>query len=228
MIVLGAPSDVSPRGLHGFALLGALAIHHFQDEPARASRPWDRDREGFVPAHGCGVMVLEPRSLSLARGARPWAELCGVGVTSDANHLTLPNEEGQARAITLALRRGGVAAEELDFVSAHATSTPAGDLVELAALRAALGPHAERLRLNAPKSLLGHTLNASAIVEGVLAVLQMNADTLHGSLNIDNLGPGVTLDVCAAGPVRQPVRALLNNAFGFGGHNTTSVFRRMP
>lgn len=228
VIVLGAPSDVSPRGLHGFALLGALAIHHFQDEPARASRPWDRDREGFVPAHGCGVMVLEPRSLSLARGARPWAELCGVGVTSDANHLTLPNEEGQARAITLALQRGGVAVEELDFVSAHATSTPAGDLVELAALRAALGPHTKRLRLNAPKSLLGHTLNASAIVEGVIALLQMNADTLHGSLNIDQLDPAVDLDVCAAGPVRQPVGALLNNAFGFGGHNTTSVFRRMP
>ncbi|MCK6525156.1 beta-ketoacyl-[acyl-carrier-protein] synthase family protein [Myxococcota bacterium] len=228
VIVLAPPTDMSPRGLHGFALLGALAIHNYQDEPNRASRPWDRDREGFVPAHGCGVIVLEPASLATARGARAWAELCGVGVTSDANHLTLPNEEGQARAITLALKRGGVAVEELDLVSAHATSTPAGDLVELAALRAALGPHAERVKINAPKSMLGHTMNASAIVEGVLAVLQMNADTVHGSLNIDNLDPAVDLDVCAKGPARLAVGALLNNAFGFGGHNTASVFRRIP
>ena len=183
-----------------------------------------------MPAEGAAVLALKRLEDAERDGDPILGVIRGVGLSNDGRGrgLLVPTQEGQARAITLALRRGGVAAEELDFVSAHATSTPAGDLVELAALRAALGPHAERVRLNAPKSLLGHTLNASAIVEGVLAVLQMNADTLHGSLNIDNLDPAVDLDVCAAGPVRQPVRALLNNAFGFGGHNTTSVFRRMP
>ena len=224
VVVLGAVPEPAVGSLHGFALIGALSIASFNDDPTRASRPWDLRREGFVPAHGGGVMVLEDAAAAEARGARVYAELAGVATCSDANHLTVPNAEGQARALSMALRRAGVAPEEVDYVSAHATSTPQGDLVELSAIRAALGRHAEAVKINATKSMIGHTFSAAAMVEGIAGILQMNAGMLHGSANIDALDPAVDLDVCAGGPVAWPVRCFVNNAFGFGGINAVSVF----
>jgi 3-oxoacyl-(acyl-carrier-protein) synthase len=233
VVVLGAVAEPSIGGLHAFALIGALSIASFNDAPELASRPWDTRREGFVPAHGGAALVLEERDAAIARGARIHAEVSGVAVCSDANHLTVPDEAGQARAMTLALRRAGLAPEDIDYVSAHATSTPAGDLVELRAIRRALGSHAERVRINATKSMIGHTFSAAALVEGVAAILQMNAGLLHTTRNVDVLDPAVDLDVCAGGPatgsresVRWPVRHLLNNAFGFGGINAVSVLSR--
>lgn len=227
VLVVGALPDASVSGLHAFALIGALSIASFNDTPEQASRPWDVRREGFVPAHGCAAMLLERAEVAQARGARPHAALEGAAVCSDANHLTVPDTDGQARAMALALRRAGRRPEEVDFVSAHATSTPQGDRVELEALRRALGPQAERVRINAPKSMLGHTFSAAALVEGVAGVLQMSAARLHGSRNIEALDPAVDLDVCASGNVDADIRCMLNNAFGFGGINTASVFARV-
>lgn len=226
VVVLGALPEPSPGSLHAFAMIGALSITSFNTTPERASRPWDAAREGFVPAQGGAAMVIEDWHAAKARGAHIHAELMAAAVVSDANHLTVPDEGGQARAITLALRRAGLHAQDIDYVSAHATSTPQGDLVELRALRQALGAHADRIKINATKSMLGHTFSAAALVEGVAAILQMNAGRLHRSCNIDQLDPAVDLDVCADGPVDWPVRTLLNDAFGFGGINAVSIFRR--
>lgn len=226
-LVLGAVPEPTSSGLHGFAMIGALSIASFNDAPAAASRPWDLRREGFVPAMGGAAMLLEDLEVATARGARVHAELRGVGVASDASHLTLPDEEGQARAIAAALRRSGVAPEEIDYVSAHATSTPRGDLVELRAIRRALGGRADHLKVNATKSMIGHTFSVAALVEGVAGILQMNAGVLHGTRNIDALDPEVDLDVCAGGNTSRPVQGFLNNAFGFGGINTVSVFSRV-
>jgi 3-oxoacyl-(acyl-carrier-protein) synthase len=225
VLVLGALAEPSVVSLHAFALLGALSIESFNDSPESASRPWDRRREGFVPAHGGGAMILEPAAVALRRGQPAHAQLCSVAVCSDASHLTTPDEEGQARAIILALRRAGMAPEEIDYVSAHATSTPVGDLVELRAIRRALGVHAEKIKINASKSMLGHSFSAAAIVEGIAGILQMKAGMLHGTRNLEQLDPAVDLDVCATGPCRWPVRSFLNNAFGFGGINAVSLFR---
>ena len=170
-------------------------------------------------------MILESAALARRRGHPGHAELCAVAVCSDASHLTAPDEEGQARAITLALRRAGMAAEDVDYVSAHATSTPMGDLVELRAIRRALGAQADKIKINASKSMLGHSFSAAAIVEGIAGILQMKAGMLHGTRNIETLDPAVDLDVCSSGPCRWPVRSFLNNAFGFGGINAVSLFR---
>ena len=220
VLVLGAVPETPVPMLHGFAMLGALSIASFNDEPARASRPWDQQREGFVPAQGGAAFVLTPDA------PRPRAWLRGVGVCSDANHLTAPDEHGQARAIARALQAGGMTAADVDYVSAHATSTPVGDLVELRALRHALGPYADRVKINATKSMTGHTFGAAALVEAAAGILQMNAGRLHGTINLDAPDPAVDLDVCAAGPVDWPVRAFLNDAFGFGGINAVSLFSR--
>ncbi len=226
VVVLGPVVDLSPASLHGFALLGALSIASFNDAPARASRPWDARREGFVPAHGGAALVLEDWEAARARGAHIHAELAGVAVCSDASHLAAPDEDGQARAMTLALRRAGIAPDEVDYVSAHATSTPLGDVVELRAIRRALGAQADKLKVNATKSMIGHTFCAAALVEAIAGILQMNGGSLHGTRNVDEPDPAVDLDVCAGGSARWPVACFLNNAFGFGGIDTASVFRR--
>jgi 3-oxoacyl-(acyl-carrier-protein) synthase len=227
VMVVGAVAEPSPISLHAFALLGALSIESFNDRPAQASRPWDQKREGFIPAHGGGVMLLECAEAAIARGARLHAELCSVAVCSDASHLTVPDEDGQSRAISLALKRGNVPASAVDYISAHATSTPLGDLVELRAIRRALGAHAERIKINASKSMLGHSFSAAAIVEGIIGILQMNAGRLHGTLNLENIDPGVDLDVCPQHAQAWPVNYFINNAFGFGGINAVSLFHRV-
>jgi 3-oxoacyl-[acyl-carrier-protein] synthase I len=225
-LVVGAALDFSPLELHAMALMGAISFQRFNDCPGAASRPYDTRREGFVPAHGCATLVLEPLDRAVARGARIYAEIVGVEATSDGNHLPQPSEDGQTAVMRRALDRSGVDPSQIDFVSAHATSTPLGDLTEIRSIKRVFGDHARRLKINAPKSMLGHTCWASPIVETVAAVLQMRAGRLHRSINIDDLDPEVDLDVCRDRAVGWPVQYVMKNSFGFGGINCVSILRR--
>lgn len=221
----GAAVEFSPMSLHAMALLGAITTTSFNDDPARASRPYDTRREGFVPSHGAGTLILEELEHARARGAAIYGEVLGCVVMSDANHLPNPSPEGQTATIRRLLDTCGVAPEEVDYVSAHATSTPLGDLSELKALRAAFGAHAYRLKINAPKSMLGHTCWSAPVVETVAALLQMKHGRLHPSINIETLDPEVDLDVCANGAVDHQTRIFLKNSFGFGGINCCALWR---
>ena len=226
VVVTGAVLEFSPIELHAMALMGAITCTSFNDTPERASRPYDVRREGFVPAHGGGALVIESLESARRRGARIYAEILGVEASADGNHLPQPSEDGQSRAMARALRSSGVEPPQIDYINAHATSTPLGDLTELRSIKSVFGDRNERLKINATKSMLGHTCWAAPIVETVAAVLQMNASTLHPSINIDELDPEVDLDVCATGPVEYPVRYLMKNSFGFGGINCVSVLKR--
>jgi 3-oxoacyl-(acyl-carrier-protein) synthase len=207
------------------ALLGAITTQSFNDEPARASRPYDRSREGFVPSHGAACLILEDYEHARARGARIYAEAVGCVALSDGNHLPNPSREGQAATLTRLFEVTGVAREEVDFVSAHATSTPLGDLSELQAIKAAFGDHSRNLKINAPKSMLGHTCWSAPAVETVAALLQMQGGRIHRSINIDDLDPEVDLDVCADGPRDHQIRVFVKNSFGFGGINCCALWR---
>jgi 3-oxoacyl-(acyl-carrier-protein) synthase len=226
MIIVGPILDMSPMDLHAMALLGAISYQNFHDEPYRASRPFDTRREGFVPAHGGAVLVVEDMDLAQARKARIHAEVLGSEASADANHLPQPSEEGQTLLMQRLLRRTGVRADEIDYVNAHATSTPLGDLTEVRSIKNVFGSHTDKLRINATKSMLGHTCWAAATVETVAAILQMNAGTLHPSINIEEMDPLIDLDVCRGVPVKTPIRYFMKNSFGFGGINAVSLFRK--
>jgi 3-oxoacyl-(acyl-carrier-protein) synthase len=225
-LVAGAALEFSPMGLQSMVMIDAITFQSFNDEPERASRPYDMRREGFVPSHGVGCLVLEREETARARGARVYAEVLGCVATSDGSHLPAPSREGQAETLRRLFRSTGLVPEEVQFVSAHATSTPQGDLSEIGAIRDAFGPHAERLRINAPKSMLGHTCWAAPATETIAAILQMANGRLHPSVNIDELDPAVDLDVCADGPVAADVEVFVKNSFGFGGINCCAAFRR--
>lgn len=224
VLVVGPAFDFSAAELHAMALLGTVPTGKFNNRPAEASRPFDREREGFVPSHGCGAMVLEDRGSAIARGARIFAEILEVDVSSDGSHLPQPSEDGQVGLLTRALAACGVAGEDVDFVSAHAASTEIGDAVEARTISRVFR-NCKNLKVNAPKSLLGHTCYASAIVEIIAAILQMNASTIHPSANIDQLDPAVEFDLCRGKPVPHAIRHFVKNSFGFGGINSVSVFR---
>ncbi len=225
-LVLSPPHDVSPATLHSLAQVGALSCVSFNDNPARASRPFDTAREGFVFCQGGGALVLEELGHALARGARIYAEVLGVAVNSSASRTPNPSEKHEARVMESLLRNTGVQPEEIDYVSAHATSTQLGDLAEIRAVKSVFGAHARKLKINAAKSILGHCYCSAAVVETVAAVLQMQAGRLHPSINIEQLDSEIDLDVCANHPVEHQVRCLMKNAFGFGGINSASLIRR--
>lgn len=224
-LVVGAALDFSAVDLHAMALLGAISFEGFNDAPTRASRPFDAAREGFVPAHGSAAIAFEDLEHARARGATVLAELVEVGASSDANHLPNPSAEGQHRLMRRVLDRAGVAPEQVDYINAHATSTPLGDVTEIESLRRTFGAHAQRLKINAPKSALGHCCWSAPVVETVATVMQMQAGRLHASLNVDTLDPAIDLDVCADGPVAHPVGYAMKNAFGFGGINVVALLR---
>lgn len=224
-LVLGAVMDFSPAELHSMALMGAVSFQSFNDEPERASRPFDVRREGFVPAQGGAALVVESLAHARARGARIYAEVLCVAASCDGNHETQPSEDGQAALMEAALSEASVAPEQIDYISAHATSTPVGDLAEIRAIKRVFGAHAKTLKVNATKSMLGHTCWAAPTVETVAAVLQMRAGRLHPSINIDELDPEVDLDVCAGRAVDCRARHVLKNAFGFGGINSVSILK---
>jgi 3-oxoacyl-(acyl-carrier-protein) synthase len=225
-LVTGAVLEFSPVELHAMCLMGAITFQSFNDEPERASRPYDTQREGFVPAHGGGGLVIESLDHALARGTKIYAEVIGVEANSDGNHLPQPSEEGQSRLMTSLLERSGVAPEQIDFISAHATSTPLGDLTELRSIKNVFGTHVNNLKINAPKSMLGHTCWAAPVVETVAAVQQMNAGRLHPSINIDELDPEVDIDVCRGQAVDHEINYMMKNSFGFGGINCVSILKR--
>lgn len=225
-ICVGSLLDFSEMGVHAMALMGAITIQSFNETPELASRPYDTKREGFVPSHGAGALVIEELDHALERGATIYAEILGVTATADGNHLPNPSTEGQARTIERLLRRNGVRPEEVDFVCAHATSTPLGDRSEVNAIKTAFGDHAKRLKVNAPKSMLGHTCWSAPVVETVAALMQMKHNKLHPSINIDEQDPEIDLDVCANEAVDHEVNIILKNSFGFGGLNCCALYKR--
>lgn len=225
-LVVGAVLEFAPVDVHAMAVMGAITYQSFNDTPELASRPYDTRREGFVPSHGGAALVVERLDTALRRGARIHAEVLACAAGSDGNHLPQPSEDGQARTMVRALREAGLRPEDIDYVNAHATSTPVGDLTELRSLKRVFGDHAKRLKLNAPKSMLGHTCWSAPAVETVAAVMQMNAGRLHRSINIDELDPEVDLDVCREGNVEARVRTVMKNSFGFGGIDCVSILRK--
>jgi len=226
MLVTGAPLDFSPVDLQAMAILGAIGYQSFNDAPKRASRPYDMAREGFIPSHGSAVLVIEELQHALDRGAHIYAEVLGVATASDGCHLPSPSQEGQTRTMKKLLKQCRVKPEEVDYINAHATSTPLGDRTEIESIKEVFGDHAYKLKVNATKSMLGHTCWAAPAVETVAALLQMNRGTLHPSINIDDLDPAIDLDVCANVAVEHEVNCFMKNSFGFGGINCCSLYKK--
>lgn len=226
VFIVGAVLDFAPIDVHAMAMMGAITFESFNDQPERASRPYDIKREGFVPAHGGGVLVIEDLEKARERGATIYAEVMSVEANADGNHLPKPSEDGQVAVIRQAFSRCNVRPEDIDFISAHATSTPLGDLTELRAIKRVFGSHAGKLAINAPKSMLGHTCWAAPTVETIAAVMQMNGREVHPSINIDTLDPEVDLDVCRGKRKSRDIRFLLKNSFGFGGINCVSILKK--
>jgi len=224
--VVGPILDFSPLDLQGMCILGAITYKSFNEEPERASRPYDTHREGFVPSHGAACLIVEDLEHALARGAKIYAEILGVESSSDGCHLPQPSRIGQARLMKRLLKNAGVKPEEVDYINVHATSTPLGDLTELRSIKDVFGDHCKTLKINAPKSLLGHTCWSAATVETVAAILQMNRNELHPSINIDNLDPEVDIDVCRGERKKHNIDIFLKNSFGFGGLNAISLIKK--
>ncbi|MFN7753901.1 MAG: beta-ketoacyl-ACP synthase II [Pseudomonadota bacterium] len=225
MIAGGAESTVSPLGLGGFA--AARALSQRNDDPATASRPWDKDRDGFVLGEGAGVMVLEEYEHARARGARIYAELGGYGMSSDAYHMTAPNMDGPRRCMLNALRNAGVAPSDVQYLNAHGTSTPLGDKNETDAIKAAFGDAARSLVVNSTKSMTGHLLGGAGGLESVITVLAIHHQVSPPTINIFNQDPECDLDYCANAARDLRIDAAVKNNFGFGGTNGSLVFRRL-
>ncbi len=225
MIAGGAESTVSPLGIGGFAAARALSTRN--DDPSTASRPWDKDRDGFVLGEGAGVLVLEEYEHAKARGAKIYAELAGFGMGGDAFHMTAPNVDGPKRAMKAALRNAGINADEVHYVNAHGTSTPLGDVNETNAIKLALGDHAQRVVVNSTKSMTGHLLGGAGGVESVFTVLAVHHQVSPPTINIFNQDPECDLDYCAGTARQMKIEVAVKNNFGFGGTNGTLVFRRV-
>jgi 3-oxoacyl-[acyl-carrier-protein] synthase II len=225
MVAGGAESTVSPLGIGGFAAARALSTRN--DDPATASRPWDKDRDGFVLGEGAGVLVLEEYEHAKARGAKIYAELAGFGMGGDAFHMTAPNVDGPKRSMKAALRNAGVNADAVHYINAHGTSTPLGDVNETNAIKAALGDHARRVVVNSTKSMTGHLLGGAGGVESVFTVLAVHHQVSPPTINIFNQDPECDLDYCAGTARDMKIDVAVKNNFGFGGTNGTLVFRRI-
>lgn len=225
MIAGGAESTVSPLGIGGFAAMRALSTRN--DDPTTASRPWDRDRDGFVLGEGAGVMVLEEYEHAKKRGARIYAELVGYGMSSDAHHITAPNEDGPRRGMVNAIRNAGINPDQINYVNAHGTSTPLGDINETKALKLALGDHAHKVVVNSTKSMTGHLLGAAGGIEGVFATLAVYNQKSPPTINIFNQDPECDLDYCANEARDLAIEYAISNSFGFGGTNGSMVVKKV-
>jgi 3-oxoacyl-[acyl-carrier-protein] synthase II len=224
MVAGGAESTVSPLGIGGFAAARALSTRN--DDPATASRPWDKDRDGFVLGEGAGVMVLEEYERAKARGAKIYAELIGFGMGADAFHMTAPNVDGPKRSMRAALRDAGVNADAVQYLNAHGTSTPLGDVNESNAVKLAFGEHAKKMVVNSTKSMTGHLLGGAGGIESVFTVLAIHHQVSPPTINIFNQDPECDLDYCANTARQMKIDVAAKNNFGFGGTNGTLLFRR--
>ncbi|GIV90935.1 MAG: 3-oxoacyl-[acyl-carrier-protein] synthase 2 [Chloroflexus sp.] len=226
MIVGGSEASITPIGVAGFNAMRALSTRN--EDYTHASRPFDAERDGFVMGEGAAVLILEDLEFALARGARILAEIVGYGATSDAYHISNLAEDGEgvARAIRLALKRGGIAPSEVDYINAHATSTPAGDPVETAAIKQVFGGREQSPPVSASKSQFGHLLGAAGAIEAVVTVLAMQHNLLPATINLQNPDPACDLDFVPNQPRPAQIEVALSNSFGFGGHNVCLAFRK--
>ncbi len=226
MITGGSETAITHMGLGGFAALRALSLRN--DDPQRASRPFDRDRDGFILSEGAGVLIIEAEEVALARGARIYAELLGYGMAGDGYHITAPDEQGRgaARAMQRCLTDARMPADAVDYVNAHGTSTPLGDLAETIAMKTVFGPHASRLQISSTKSQLGHLLGASGGVELIASALSIHTDVLPPTINLDEPGEGCDLDYIPNVAREVKVDHVMSNSFGFGGHNASLLIGR--
>ena len=225
MLTGGSEASISPVGIAAFAQMGALSARN--DEPERASRPFDSGRDGFVMGEGSAILVLEERERALARGARILAEVVGYGMTADAFHMSLPEPSGenQARAVLAALKEAGLEPADIDYINAHGTSTPPGDRIETLSIKLALGEHAGKVAVSSTKSMMGHCLGASGALEAAACVLAIDNGMIPPTINLDNPDPECDLDYVPNHARSQQIEVAASNSFGFGGHNVTLIFR---
>ena len=225
MVCGGSEAPITQMSVGGFNSARALSTSN--DRPQQASRPYDRDRDGFVMGEGAGSLVLETLESAKARGAKIYGEIVGVGATADAYHLTAPHPEGigAVNAMRTALAMAGITPEKIDYINTHGTSTPLGDVAEIAAIKTVFGEHAYKLNISATKSMTGHLLGAAGVVESIACLLAMQHQIVPPTINLDNLDPLVDLDVTPNTPRPRTIEYALNNGFGFGGHNGSLIFR---
>lgn len=225
MVAGGAEATVTPLAVGGFSAARALSTRN--DDPATASRPWDKDRDGFVMGEGAGVLVLEEYEHAKARGAKIYAELAGYGLSADAYHMTAPSTDGPKRSMLNALRNAGISPDQVQYVNAHGTSTPLGDKNETEAIKLAFGDHAKKLVVNSTKSMTGHLLGGAGGIESVFATLALHHQVSPPTINIFNQDAECDLDFCANEARNMKIDVAVNNNFGFGGTNGTLVFRKV-
>ena len=229
MLAGGAESPVNRLALAGFAALRALSTD-FNDEPTRASRPYDKDRDGFVMGEGAGILVLESLEHAKARGARIYAEVIGYGLSGDAYHITAPAPDGDGafRCMQAAMRRAGVSADDIDYINAHGTSTPMGDEIELGAVQRLVGNAAGRITMSSTKSCIGHLLGAAGAVEAIFSILAIRDQVAPPTINLDNPSVETAIDLVPHTAREREINTTLSNSFGFGGTNASLIFRRFP
>jgi 3-oxoacyl-[acyl-carrier-protein] synthase II len=227
MIAGGAERGSTPTSMGGFCSMKAMSTRN--DDPTHASRPWDKDRDGFVLGDGAGILILEEYERAKARGARIYAELAGFGASSDAFHMTAPSEngEGPARCMVAAFKDAGIEASQVEYLNAHGTSTPLGDLAETLAIKRALGDHAYRTMVSSTKSMTGHLLGAAGGAEAIFTVMAIHAGVIPPTINLENPGEGCDLDYVPNVARQKAIDVAMSNGFGFGGTNGTLVFRRL-
>ena len=227
MVAGGTESPVNRMALAGFSALRALSTN-FNDDPTRASRPYDKDRDGFVMGEGAGVVVLEALNHAKARGAKIYAELTGYGLSGDAYHITAPDPEGDGafRCMTMAIKRAGISAGDIDYINAHGTSTPLGDEIELGAVQKLVGNAAGRISMSSTKSCIGHLLGAAGAVEAIFSILAIRDGVAPPTINLDNPSVETPIDLVPHEPRKREIGTALSNSFGFGGTNASLIFRR--
>jgi 3-oxoacyl-[acyl-carrier-protein] synthase II len=227
MVAGGAEMAITPLGIGGFGAARALSTRN--DDPKTASRPWDKDRDGFVMGDGSGILVLEEYEHAIARGATIYAELAGFGMSDDAYHMTAPpeNGDGALSAMSAALKDAGAKASEIDYINAHGTSTPIGDLAETQAVKTLMGADASDVAMSSTKSMTGHLLGAAGAVESIFSVLAIRDQLVPPTINLEEPSEGCDLNYVAHTAQKRKVELVLNNSFGFGGTNGTLVFRKI-
>ena len=224
MVAGGAEATVHELAMGAFDAMRALSRRN--DDPKTSSRPFDKDRDGFVMGEGAGVLVLEELEHALARGAKIYAEVVGYGLTGDAHHITTPSMEGPARCMRMALRNAGITPGAVDYLNAHGTSTPVGDVNEVKAIKEVFGEHAKKIVVNSTKSMTGHLLGGAGGVESVFTVMAVANQVSPPTINVFEQDPECDVDVCANAAREMTIRYAMKNSFGFGGTNSTVIYKR--